>query len=348
MVQNKTILLGFYQGLGDFISAVPVMNQLLSQGNRLVIVASKQNAMLAKVIRFRESAVEFLDYSLFAPNRPGALMQFVSQLVRSRPDLVYVSPHAQLGLSSWKIPLLLATVKTLFWRRGTIIGARDEKLSRLFDVILPVDKSLDLLHREWSLHNLAGSIDVASPPEYTDAIEWKFSGPEGIESPDLVIHPGASKSVRMWPIENYRELVELLGDSIPITMVGLEQELEPLRPALEQFSNVKLFTGSLVDVIRITAGAEAVITMDSGFSHITAFLGVHHLAIFGASSPEIHGPFARNSRLLFDRSMECQPCDQYECRFGHALCMQTISPSLVAGRLEAIWSVSNTPRGEEV
>lgn len=345
MISDRTILLGFYHGLGDFVSAVPVMNQLLVQGNRLVVAASRQNAMLAEAIKFKGLAVEFLDYSLFSANSAGSLLRFVRQLARSQPDLVYVSPHAQRQLSSWKIPALLAVVKRLFWKRATVIGAKDEKLSQCFDVILPVDKSLDLLHREWELHKLIGSIDVDSPPEYSKAIDWNTNRSDLGGGADLIIHPGASKHVRMWPMDNYVELVDTLGDSVKITVVGLERELEQLRAALGTCRNVKFFSGSLADVVAITAAARAVITMDSGFSHIAAFLGVDHLAIFGASSPDIHGPFAQKSQLLFNKTMECQPCDQYECRFGHASCMQTITPRMVAERLETILPTAGVPSG---
>jgi len=346
MVHDKTVLMGFYQGLGDFVSAVPVMNRLLAQGNRLYLAASKQNVMLAEAIRFRGGAVEFLEFSLFSPNRPGALMRFVRQLVRLQPDLVYVSPHAQRQLSSWKIPALLAIINRLFWKTATVIGARDEKLSQLFDVILPVDKSLDLLHREWALHYLAGSFDIESPPEYSEGIDWNLNRSVQGKGVDLVIHPGASKHIRMWPVENYTELVKLLGDSIKITVVGLESELEPLRVGLGQFRNVKFFSGSLTDVVAITSAGKAVITMDSGFSHIAAFLGVHHLAIFGASSPDMHGPFAENSGLMFNRSMPCQPCDRYDCKIGTIACMRLVTPSMVAVKLTEMLSgesVESTP-----
>lgn len=225
---------------------------------------------------------------------------------------------------------MLAVLKRLFWTNPTVIGARDQKLSQLFDVVLPVDLSLDLLHREWTFHVLAGSFEIKSPPEHSQGIEWNVDKTERDGGIDLVIHPGASKNVRMWPIENYTEMVKLLGDSIQVTVVGLERELEPLRVALKQFRNVKFFSGSLANVIATTAAGNVVITMDSGFSHIAAFLGVHHLAIFGASSPDLHGPFAKKSKLLFRQSMECQPCDQYECRFGHADCMRLITPTEVA------------------
>ncbi|MFH1686486.1 MAG: glycosyltransferase family 9 protein [bacterium] len=334
MVRNKAILLGFYQGLGDFVSAVPVMNQLLAQNNKLYVAASKQNVRLAEAIRFKGSAIELLDYSLFSIGHPGALVPFVRQLVRLHPDLVYVSPHAQRHLSSWKVPILLAIVKRLFWGHATIVGAADERLSRLLDIVLPVDRNLDLLHREWSFHNLAGSFDLEEPPEYCRGIKWNINRPDQEEGADLVIHPGASKAVRMWPVAHYREMVNLLGESVQIAVVGLESELEPLRAELGRYSNVRFFVGSLVDVVAIMYAARAVITMDSGFSHIAASLGVNHLAIFGASSPDKHGPFAENSKLLFNPSLECQPCDQYECRFEHALCMQTITPQTVVGHLE--------------
>jgi len=77
-------------------------------------------------------------------------------------------------------------------------------------------------------------------------------------------------------------------------------------------------------------------TMDSGFSHIAAFLGVYHLAIFGASSPDMHGPFAKNSRLLFNRVLPCQPCDRYVCEIGTIACMRLVTPAQVAGLLAEV------------
>lgn len=337
MISDRTIILGFYNGLGDFVSAVPLFNRLLLQGNRLVIVASRPNIMLAELIRFSGEKISFVEHSLFSIKRIGKLTCLLNQLRKVRPDLVFVSPHAQSSLTSWKIPIMLSILRRLFWRRTAIIGGQDEKLSGLFDQTVKVDRTLNLLDREWSFHRLSGSIDEAHPPEHADGIEWISQENEPTVKADLVIHPGASRAIRHWPIENHARLLDILGQELSILYVGLPHELAPLSESFAARPNVTFFSGTMAEVVNLMRHAGGIITMDSGFAHIAAFLGVSHIALFGVSSPEFHGPFAERSQLLFEPQLECQPCDQPTCRFGHANCMKTITPEMVAVQVEDIF-----------
>ncbi len=60
MITGKTVFLGFYLGLGDFISAMPVINRLLAKENRLTVAVSRQNRILSEAIRFHPGQLEIV------------------------------------------------------------------------------------------------------------------------------------------------------------------------------------------------------------------------------------------------------------------------------------------------
>src|SRR5437588_1504956 len=147
---RKTIVYGAFKGMGDLLCASPVIASELEQGH------------VIKILLFPNSALgEFLKLLDF-PNRhnlswfrlpvSGNLtrcLSFLRQMATFRADLVWISPHASREASSWKIPLLLWFVKSLYWPHAVLGGAWDERLSSLFDLRVPVDRSLPLALREW-------------------------------------------------------------------------------------------------------------------------------------------------------------------------------------------------------
>ena len=333
-LRDKRVLLGFYQGIGDFLSAVPVINALLRQGNEVAVAASPPNRALAELMAFDNRSITFVNYSVQSGRRPSVLMGLISSIRRFRPDWVFVSPHAAREVSSWKIPALLWLLKTTVCRKTTVAGAESERLSALFDYRVPVNRSLPLAEREWVQHTTFGSINAEVEPDY-DIFKRSVIVPETKRS-GLVIHPGASRSIKQWPVEYFHELAALLEESIPITFTGLERELAPLRQRLRGFSNVRFFVGPIDRVVRLLAGAELVMTMDSGFSHVAAFLGVRHLAVFGPTDPRLYAPVSGNSSTITGEMLECQPCNAHQCRFEKASCMSSVTPSAVAKRIDEI------------
>lgn len=328
---NKTIVIGFYQGIGDFLSAIPVVNELLSNGNRVVIVASRTNLELAELIAFENEHVTLIEFAPFS-SKPRHAVALLRKLLKLKADYIVVSPHAQRAVSSWKLPLLLWMVKHLTRSRLQVVGSADEKMSGLYDERWPVDKQLNLAAREHQLHRLAGSLDDSELPRRSIFINLGSSS-KGETAYDLVIHPGASRAIKMWPVAFHRELIERLGSSIRIALLGTPAELAPLKKAIGRRPNVEYRIGPISEAVQVVAQARVVLTMDSGFSHVAAFLGVRHFALFGSTDPTAFPPVSDNSTILYRRALSCQPCNLHVCPLKHVACMQQIVPSEVAGAI---------------
>lgn len=325
---SKTYLLGFYLGIGDFLSAVPVVNELLRKGNRVIMVVSRTNRELAELIAFENEHIKLVEFAPFS-SEPRRAITLLRQLLRLGADYIVVSPHAQKSVSSWKLPLLLWLVKHLTRPRLQVVGSSDEKMSWLYDVRLPVDKQLNLAARERQLHRLAGSLDENDAPNANIFKSLRSLG-EGETAYDLVIHPGASRAIKMWPIAFHKELVEMLDSNVRIAFLGTPDELAPLEDTIGHRNNVEYRTGSITMAVQVVASAAVVLTMDSGFSHVAAFLGVRHFALFGSTDPRAYPPISDRSTVLYRRALPCQPCNLHTCPFEHAACMQQIVPTEVA------------------
>jgi heptosyltransferase-2 len=71
------------------------------------------------------------------------------------------------------------------------------------------------------------------------------------------------------------------------------------------------------------------ITNDSGTMHLAAALGTPVVAVFGSTEPDLTGPLGGRSRVIRHR-IECSPCFDRTCRFGHYRCMKLVEVSEAA------------------
>lgn len=340
---SRTYILGFYLGIGDFLSAVPVANELLRKGNQVIMVVSRTNLELAELIAFENEHIRLLEFAPFS-SKPSRAFGLMRRLLGLKADYIVVSPHAQKSVSSWKLPILLWMVKHLTRPRLQVVGAADERMSGLYNVRLPVDKQLNLTDREWQLHRLIGSLDENDAPDLN--IFKKLRSPSNGESAyDLVIHPGASRKIKMWPVAFHKELTELLDDNLRIAFLGTPSELVPLEDAIGRKANVEYRIESITEAVKVVANAAVVLTMDSGFSHVAAFLGIRHFALFGSTDPKVYPPMSDKSTVLYRRALPCQPCNLHTCPFEHAACMQQIKPTEVAEAVNAFLKKVNAIEG---
>ena len=57
------------------------------------------------------------------------------------------------------------------------------------------------------------------------------------------------------------------------------------------------------------------------------------MAIFGSTNPARTGPMGPHCRVIY-RGLECSPCLERTCCFGHYNCLREIAAEEVAGALE--------------
>jgi heptosyltransferase II len=141
----------------------------------------------------------------------------------------------------------------------------------------------------------------------------------------VVLCPGAEYGpAKRWPY--FAELAKRIG--MPVVLLGSARDAL----AAQEISGINLVGRTTLDeAMDVIAGAETVVSNDSGLMHVAAALGRPLVALFGSSSPEMTPPQA--GKVLWLR-VECSPCYQRECPLGHFRCMREMSVDRVLERIQ--------------
>jgi heptosyltransferase-2 len=148
-----------------------------------------------------------------------------------------------------------------------------------------------------------------------------------------VLMPGAEFGPsKMWPLDYFHSLARALRDKgFDIWICGSEKD----RASGDRISEglgerVRNLCGRtrLEDVADLLSVASIAITNDSGLMHVAAAVGCPVIALFGATTPAYTPPLTRRAHVFF-RGIECSPCFERQCRFGHYACLNEIGPGEV-------------------
>ncbi len=150
-----------------------------------------------------------------------------------------------------------------------------------------------------------------------------------LEKPYAVLCPGAEYGpAKRWPY--FAALSEKI--TIKTVLLGAASDIS----ASESIPGKNLVGKTTLDeAIALIAGAQFVVTNDSGLMHVAAALGRPQVALFGSSSPEHTPPQSPAAHVLW-LHIECSPCYQRECPLGHFRCMKEISVETVLSQVKPL------------
>lgn len=332
-VEQTTVIYGAFKGMGDLLCAAPAIVWELNRGSRVVLLV------------FPQLPQEFLDLIDFGPNRaalhiaplptPARLANmraFFSRMSRLSPRYVWVSPHSPGPAASWRIPLLLSVIKRLYWRESVMGGVASEPLSRLFDVRVPVDRSLPFADREWLAYASfrKNGIDARPSVGFSNAISQARADPPTY---DLLIHPGAGAKNRTWPLQHFATLVGRMPERYRIAVVGLPDNVAAMKSVLPADRKIHYASGTLEQALMVMARSRVLLTMDSGPMFFAQLLRRPAVSLFGASDPAHVIGHSKWVRPMYERKWACQPCGNSHCTQKSVLCMESLDPQKVAAQL---------------
>jgi heptosyltransferase II len=253
-----------------------------------------------------------------APFRHGALQlgerwRLGRSLKRRAYDAAYVLPN------SWKSALV-----PFFAGIPKRVGYVGEARYGLLNQRLPNTKAAMPQHYA----RLAGEPGVLSRPRLEVSAQEveETRKRHGVASSYVVLCPGAEYGpAKRWPY------FKALAEKLPaVVVLGSGNDREA---AAGMAGHNLVGKTSLDEAIRLIAGAEAVVSNDSGLMHVAAALGRPLVALFGSSSPEHTPPASDKARVLWLR-LECSPCFERECPLGHFRCMKEIGVEQVLAALK--------------
>ena len=157
-----------------------------------------------------------------------------------------------------------------------------------------------------------------------------------------VFAPGAEYGpAKCWPADHYAELARALHQrhGQPVLLLGSAKEAQLCKQIAAQSDGAcRVLAGqtSLIDAMALIAAARGVVSNDSGLMHVAAAFGVPQVAVFGSTSPEHTPPLNPRARVLWlkeELQLDCAPCFDRVCRFGHTRCLTGVSAARVESAL---------------
>ncbi len=156
-----------------------------------------------------------------------------------------------------------------------------------------------------------------------------------LDKPVVCMMPGAEYGpAKQWPIEYYAQLAKVLvGTGWQVWVIGSNKdEAAGDKIVVDNYGEIYNLCGKtqLVDTVDLLACAKTVVTNDSGLMHVAAAVGVKINVIYGSSTPDYTPPLAQeNKRNILYLGLECSPCFERECKYGHYNCLKNIDVDTV-------------------
>jgi ADP-heptose:LPS heptosyltransferase len=142
-------------------------------------------------------------------------------------------------------------------------------------------------------------------PDATLARLWAARGPRvpvgRNPAGQIVVHVGAGRPDKRWPMASWRCIAELLGKRLggpPATVLAGEAEDDAGKEAASFRDLGGHFVRDLADLATCLRGARLFLGADTGPTHLAAQLGVPTLALFGPTRPDRWAPVGPAVRVL--------------------------------------------------
>lgn len=143
---------------------------------------------------------------------------------------------------------------------------------------------------------------------------------------------------KRWLPEYFSQLADLLlEDGFTVLILGSKKDVELGDLIIHKAKKTNALLNlcgqtSLEDSVDILAMCSAVVTNDSGLMHIASAVDTKVIAIYGSSSPKFTPPLSLKVQII-QVPLECSPCFQRTCKYGHYNCLKFITPDVVYARI---------------
>jgi len=320
------------QWIGDAVMSQPLLAVLAAHGEQVTVAALPWVAPVYRAMADEVRAVIEL------PFQHGRLdwsaRRRVARDMRGRFDVAYVLPNS---IKSALLPWLARIPRRIGYAGEGRWGLLNWRLPNP-----PPRPPMVAFYR--ALAQTGNGPSVQPVMRLNPATIERAAADAGLEPGHYwVFAPGAEYGpAKRWPIEHYAELARRLQrrDAGPIVLLGSAKEaalVDEIAARAPAACRVLAGRTTLDAAIALIAGARGMVSNDSGLMHVAAAFGIPQAAVFGSTSPEHTPPLNSRARVVWlkhELNLECAPCFDRECRFGHLRCLTEVTPERVERALD--------------
>lgn len=249
------------------------------------------------------------------------------------------------------------------------VSSTNQRYGMGFDRVLAIPRShraADQAHIWYSFREvlLALELPVPAQPAYLefppilpsdDLCTRLLAMGLSVDKPMAVLHAGASKIYKKWPVEHFVALAaSIRARGFQLALVGAGEQdtqvnihiMKALadRCSAEPSMQAKLDKPespvcvdlcnrlSLAELAMLLSRTELMIGNDSGPSHLASALGVRGAVLFGPSDADIWRPLGSQTEVIDNKAVCAGDCTRHHCKSDY-LCLRTLTPNMVILRL---------------
>jgi len=161
-----------------------------------------------------------------------------------------------------------------------------------------------------------------------------------VEKPTVIIHPGARRWYKSWPMERFSSIADMLMNHYPVQVVlsGGPEDRKNCDAILKGMQNRGVNLCENVPLEQLPAlihESVLLIGNDSAPIHIATAVNTPVIALFGPTRWEAWQP-RRNHDKTLGISFPCRPCghSRPDCPMGDRYCMSQITEKMVWNAIE--------------
>lgn len=318
------------QWIGDAVMSEPLLRALSARGEQLTVAALP---WVAPVYRAMPQVGEVIELPFAHGRLDWSARRRLAAGLKGRFDTAYVLPNS-----------LKAALIPFFAGIRQRIGYHGEGRYLLLNQRLPNPDGRPPMvafyralaggtaaDEQPQLHFFAARLQQATAAvSLTPQCYWAFA-------------PGAEYGpAKCWPASHYAELARTLhtAHGLPVVLLGSGKEAalcDEISQAAPGACLVLAGKTSLIDAMALIAASRGVVSNDSGLMHVAAAFGIPQVAVFGSTSPEHTPPLNDKARVLWlkdELQLDCAPCFDRMCRFGHTRCLTGVAATRVQAALD--------------
>ncbi|MDE2297474.1 MAG: lipopolysaccharide heptosyltransferase II [Burkholderiales bacterium] len=308
----------------------PLLARLAARGEQLTVAALP---WVAPVYRAMPQVGDVVELPFAHGRLDWAARRRLARELRGRFDTAYVLPNS---LKAALLPWLAGIARRVGYRGEGRYGLLNQRLPNV-----PGRPPMVAFYS--ALAGAPVSADERPRLRFADSVLNDAARAAGVERGAYwVFAPGAEYGpAKCWPPAHYAALARALHrrHGQPVLLLGSAKEAALCEQIAQQSGGAcRVLAGqtTLIDAMALIAAARGVVSNDSGLMHVAAAFGVPQAAVFGSSSPEHTPPLNPRARVLWlkeELQLDCAPCFERVCRYGHTRCLTGVSAERVEAAL---------------
>lgn len=274
--------------------------------------------------------------------------RLVADLRRRRFDLAILFPRSfesALWTALARVPRRVGYVAD---RRGVLLTHKAERDA----AVLQQHQVHDYLHLLRATLGIVGTADDCQldvEPRHRASMDGWLAARRRRRGPLIALAPAAAYGpAKEWPAARWTALVDLLAarhgaECVLVGAPGERARCDEIAATTRQGALVAAGETNVGQMIALLSRCTAFAGNDSGAMHVAGALGLPTVGIFGSTNPQRTSPLGPRTRVIYHR-LECSPCMDRTCRFGHYDCLTRIDAAEVERALVELGAFESVKR----